>query len=103
MSDSEKNIRLLVLTHNYPRYKGDYAGIFIQLLCNKLVSQGITPIVLAPHDKDALEYEESAGVKVYRFHYADTVEQQNLAYRGQMHNLVLGSVSGIFKFKRFFS
>ncbi len=97
----QEPIYLLVLTHNYPRYKGDYAGIFIQLLCRKLVSQGISPIVLAPHDNGAAEYEENEGIKIYRFHYAPTVKEQTIAYRGQMHNLVLKSVSGIFKFKNF--
>ncbi|MEA1980780.1 MAG: glycosyltransferase family 4 protein, partial [candidate division Zixibacteria bacterium] len=41
------------------------------------------------------------GVKIYRFRYAEDENDQNLAYRGQMHKLVLGSISGIFKFQSF--
>ena len=97
----ENKINLLVITHNYPRFEGDYAGVFIHLLCKNLLQFNIQPIVLVPHDKGVKEYEERDGVKIYRFRYAENENDQNLAYRGQMHKLVLGSVSGIFKFQSF--
>ncbi len=96
-----EGIRVLILTHNYPRYADDYAGIFIATLVKRLPQYGIEPIVLAPHDAGALEHEVMDGVTVYRFRYADDEKDQDIAYRGSMHNLVLGSISGIFKFKRF--
>jgi len=95
------NIKLLILTHNYPRFAGDFAGIFVALQAKRLTEYGIEPIVLAPHDPGAAEHEELEGVKVYRFRYADSDADETLAYRGTMHQLVLGSVSGIFKFKHF--
>lgn len=98
MSD-RKN--LLILTHNYPRYAGDHAGVFIPLLVKNLVPHGVRPIVLAPHDAGAAEREESEGVTIRRFRYAERDEDEDVAYRGNMQHLVLGSVSGIFKFKRF--
>lgn len=94
-------IKLLILTHNYPRFVGDFAGIFVALQAKRLTECGIEPVVLAPHDPGAAEYEELDGVKVYRFRYADSDADETLAYRGTMHQLVLGSVSGIFKFKHF--
>lgn len=94
-------IKLLMISHNYPRYSGDFAGIFIALLAKKLLQYGIQPVILAPHDKDSKEYEINDGVIIYRFRYADNDEDENIAYRGNMHKLVLGSVSGIFKFKNF--
>ncbi len=94
-------IKLLVLTHNFPRFSGDYAGIFVSLLCRKLKAHDIDPIVLAPHDPGLPEKETLDGVTVYRFRYADRDEDENIAYRGNMHQLVLGSVTGIFKFKQF--
>ncbi len=94
-------IKLLVLTHNFPRYQGDYAGVFVSLLVRKLTEYNIQPVVLAPHDPGAPEFEEVEGVKIYRFRYAERDDDENIAYRGNMHKLVLGSVSGIFKFKRF--
>jgi len=98
MSD---RIRLLVITHNYPRFEGDFAGIFLQLLNRRIVENGIDPIILAPHYPGSPEYEEGQGVKIVRFRYADKDEDENLAYHGQMHKLVLSSVGGIFAFKNF--
>ena len=96
-----KPVRLLVLTHNYPRSGDDYAGVFVHLLCRRLVQNDIEPVVLAPHDAGAAEYEEIDGIKVYRFRYASRDEDENIAYRGQMHKLVTGSVGGALRFKRF--
>ncbi len=94
-------LKLLVLTHNYPRRAGDHAGVFIALLMRHLVPLGIRPIVLAPHDPGAVEEEELDGVLVRRFRYADRDENEDIAYRGNMQNLVLGSVTGPLRFKRF--
>jgi glycosyltransferase involved in cell wall biosynthesis len=94
-------IKILILTHNYPRFDGDYAGVFIAMQAQKLCEYNIEPIVLAPHDKDIPEFEIKNGVKIYRFKYGITEAGENLAYRGNMHQLVLGSVSGIFKYKNF--
>lgn len=97
----QKKIRFLVVTHNYPRFKGDFAGVFIHLLLSRVAQLGLEPVVLAPHAQGAKEEELLDGIKVYRFRYAASESDQNLAYRGQMHKLVLGSVTGIFKFKHF--
>ncbi len=95
-----KPIKLLMLTHNYPRFSGDYAGVFLSLLARKLNLFNIEPIILAPHAPDLKEYEEMNGVKIYRFRYAEDAKEI-IAYQGNMHKLVLGSVSGIFQFKHF--
>ena len=94
-------MKALILTHNYPRYQGDFAGVFISLLAKNLPEQGIDPIILAPHDAGAAEREEIDGVTIYRFRYADTDAKENIAYRGNMHQLVLKSPTGIFRFKHF--
>ncbi len=96
-----KSIKLLVMTHNYPRREGDFAGVFIELLVKKLVPHGIKPIVLAPHDAGLPEREELGGVTVCRFRYASDESKQDIAYRGNMQDLVLGSIGGAFKFKHF--
>jgi glycosyltransferase involved in cell wall biosynthesis len=101
MGNMENAIRLLVITHNYPRYSGDFAGVFLSLLNRRLTEHGIEPVVLAPHDTGAALYEKVDGVKIYRFRYATDEKDEHLAYRGTMHKLVLGSVGGVFKFKRF--
>ena len=96
-----EKIKLLKVTHNYPRWKGDHAGPFVSLLARQLLNHGIEPVVVAPHHAGAKEEEEMGGVKVYRFRYASRDEDEDLAYHGDMHKLVLGSVSGIFRFRHF--
>ncbi|MEA3297475.1 MAG: glycosyltransferase family 4 protein, partial [candidate division Zixibacteria bacterium] len=97
----EDRIRLLMLTHNYPRFTGDYAGVFLALLARRLLKHNIQPIVLAPHDKGAAEYEENSGVKIYRFRYASDENHENLAYRGNMQQLAFGSAGGLLRFRNF--
>ena len=64
-------LNLLILTHNYPRYRDDYAGVFIRLLARRLSQFNIRPIVVAPHDADVPDLEEDEGIRIYRFRYAD--------------------------------
>ncbi|UCD62896.1 MAG: glycosyltransferase family 4 protein [Candidatus Zixiibacteriota bacterium] len=94
-------IKLLMATHNYPRFAGDFAGVFVSLLAKRLKDHDIEPVVVAPHAPGLAEYEQMHGVKVYRFRYAKDEKNENLAYRGTMHKLVLGSATGVFRFKTF--
>ncbi|MBD3402370.1 glycosyltransferase [candidate division GN15 bacterium] len=96
-----KPVRLLLLTHNYPRRRDDYAGVFIALLAHRLSSLNIKPIVVAPHDADLPEREDDGDVRIYRFRYARNQERETLAYRGNMHEQVLGSPLGPLRFYRF--
>ncbi len=97
----EKKIRLLTLTHNYPRFEGDYAGVFISLLLKRLVDYGIEPFVLAPHAPDTAEHETVDGVTIYRFRYADDPAREDLAYQGNMQQLVFRLPDGPLRFRRF--
>ncbi len=92
--------KVLFLTHNYPRYKGDFAGVFLHLLARKLREHDIEIIVVAPHDKNAAEYEILDGIKIHRFRYAKD-EQETLAYRGNMHRQVLSNPFKIFDLLKF--
>ena len=56
------------------------------------------PVGLAPQDAGTEEYEDMDGVKVYRFRYASRDEDENIAYRGQMHKLATGSIGGVLRF-----
>src|SRR6266545_427418 len=38
------------LTHNYPRFPGDFSGTFIEALCQAMVSRGQRMTVWAPYD-----------------------------------------------------
>jgi glycosyltransferase involved in cell wall biosynthesis len=62
-----------VLTHNYPRYHGDYVGNFIEASCRELARQGQHVAVLAPYDPayDRPVYEElgSGSVTLVTYRY----------------------------------
>ena len=100
MVDMTDPIRVLLLTHNYPRYQGDSSGVFLSLLARSLVPHGIEPTVLTPHDAGVPESDLDGSIKIRRFRYADDT-QETLAYRGNMHQLVLGSLNGPWRFRRF--
>ncbi|MBD3333591.1 glycosyltransferase [candidate division GN15 bacterium] len=93
-------VRLLCLTHNFPRYRGDYAGVFIDLLSRRLVEHGIHSTIIAPHYPDAPEYEERDELVIYRFRYTAREKDETLAYGGAMQKALL-SLGGMFKFRHF--
>lgn len=96
-----KPVKLLLLTHNYPRRRDDYAGVFIALLARRLTALNIQPVVVAPHDAEVPEREETDGIRIYRFRYAANPGKQTLAYRGNMHEQVLGSIVGPWRLQAF--
>jgi len=98
--EDNRPIKVLFVTHNYPRRKGDYSGVFLHLLATKLLDFGIEIHVVAPHDKNTAEYEDMDGVKVYRFKYADA-KDETLAYRGNMHRQLVANPFKTFTLLKF--
>lgn len=94
-------INLLILTHNYPRYAEDFAGVFLALLAKRLTEHNIRPIVVAPHDVDIPEREELNGVRIYRFKYTFRAKAQTMAYRGNMDQQAQTLPFGPLRFWRF--
>lgn len=45
-----RSLTILTLTHNYPRFPGDFSGSFIAALCRALAEQGDRVLVLTPDD-----------------------------------------------------
>jgi glycosyltransferase involved in cell wall biosynthesis len=95
-------IRVLMLTHNYPRFPGDPSGVFLSLLAGSLLPHGIQTHILAPHDAGAADRERDGEITVHRFRYADDAHE-TLCYRGNMHQIVLGSPVGAWRFRQFLS
>lgn len=96
----DRPIRVLFLTHNYPRRAGDSSGVFLHMLAKSLVPHGIQPIVLAPHDAGLPEQEEVDGIRIVRFRYENDERRETLAYSGNM--LAAGrSLPGLFRLWRF--
>lgn len=74
-------MRVLVLTHNYPRFPGDPAGAYVARLAEAGAGEGNQFCVIAPHTRGVPETEDTAGVGVRRFRYAPT-SLERVGYRG---------------------
>ena len=93
-------IAILYLTHNYPRFSGDFAGAFIARLAEKVTASGFPVAVLAPHHRDAPCDESMNGVAVRRFRYG-TDEAETLAYQGDLGKIRLTGRRGLASYARF--
>jgi glycosyltransferase involved in cell wall biosynthesis len=76
-------VKVLFLTHNYPRRPGDASGNFLLLLAKALKSEGVEVRVVAPASAGVTDHETVDGIQVDRFHYAPK-GQETLAYGGNM-------------------
>jgi len=57
-----------VLTHNYPRFVGDFSGTFVEALCEELAAQGQRVTVWAPYDPAYLRPLNGAvTLRLYRY------------------------------------
>lgn len=85
-------MRVLFLTHSYPRTSGDAAGAFLLHLATALKAQDVDVTVLAPAGDRLPAHEVLDGIPVHRFRYAPR-RFQRLAYTGQMAEEVKRSLS----------
>ncbi|HZI30522.1 MAG TPA: glycosyltransferase, partial [Gemmatimonadaceae bacterium] len=88
-------MRVLFLTHSYPRTSGDAAGAFLLHLAIALKAQEVDVTVVAPAADDLPAEEVLDGIPVHRFRYAPR-KYQRLAYTGQMAEEVRRSMSAKF-------
>ena len=88
-------MRVLFLTHSYPRTSGDAAGAFLLHLAGALKAQDVEVTVIAPAGEDLPADEVLDGIPVHRFRYAPR-RFQRLAYTGQMAEEVKRSLSAKF-------
>ncbi|HEY2825450.1 MAG TPA: glycosyltransferase [Gemmatimonadales bacterium] len=86
-------MRILFLSHAYPRHDGDIAGGFIHLLAAGVQRRGHEVSVLAPSDGGAGGSEVLDGVHITRVRYAPAA-RETLAYRGTMAES-LRSIAGV--------
>jgi glycosyltransferase involved in cell wall biosynthesis len=74
-----------VLTHNYPRFPGDFSGTFVEALCQELAAQGQRMTVWAPFDpayRRALD--GPVRLRLYRYAWPDRLHR--LGYMRTMHS-----------------
>lgn len=76
-------MRIVFLTHNYPRHPGDVSGAFLATLAHALVARGHDLRVIAPSDGGRTGEPLLDGIPVERVRYA-APERETLAYRGTM-------------------
>ncbi|MBI3959608.1 MAG: glycosyltransferase [Chloroflexi bacterium] len=66
-------MRITVLTHNYPRFAGDFSGSFIQALCREWMERGQQVDVLAPFDtaynRPLRETSDTGSIDLHLFRY----------------------------------
>ncbi len=86
-------MRILHVTHNFPRAAGDPSGNFLLALAREQVALGHDVTVVAPHAAGIAEREIVEGVRVERFRYGSD-SQETLAYTGVMHEQVRRSWAG---------
>lgn len=80
-------MRVLFLTHSFPRFPGDAAGSFVLRLGTALEREGVEVRVIAPAAADAPARERMGAVEVERFRYAPR-RLETLAYTGNMASQV---------------
>jgi glycosyltransferase involved in cell wall biosynthesis len=88
-------VKVLFITHSYPRTDGDAAGSFLLNLARALTGEGVEVRVVAPAGNDLPASEVLGGIPVERFRYAPR-KYENLAYTGNMAGEVQRSLSAKF-------
>jgi glycosyltransferase involved in cell wall biosynthesis len=65
-----------VLTHNYPRFVGDFSGTFVEALCQEFAVQNQQVTVWAPHDAAYnRRLEGTVRLRLYRYAWPPTWQQ----------------------------
>jgi glycosyltransferase involved in cell wall biosynthesis len=86
-------VRVLFLTHAYPRFIGDPVGSFVANLAVALRDEGVDVVVSAPSAPAVPRRDTLDGIRVERFRYAPRA-METLAYTGTMGAQVSESLRG---------
>jgi glycosyltransferase involved in cell wall biosynthesis len=90
MPSPARPLRVLTITHNYPRFRGDPAGAFVARIAEGAAAQGHEVEVIAPHAPGTATEETMGGIRLHRFRYGpDALER--VAYTGNLHGRTLVS------------
>ncbi len=84
-------MKVLTFCHVFPRSEEDTVAPFLWNFHQALTQNGVHVTVVAPHNKGLPMVEQYPNYEVHRFRYAPE-KFERLAYRGQMHELVLASL-----------
>ena len=92
-------MRVLLLTHVFPRAADDLLGAFL-LHLSEAFGERAQVYVIAPHAAGLSDRENFGAIQVERFHYARDADE-TLAYTGVMHEQVARGIGGKIAFARF--
>jgi glycosyltransferase involved in cell wall biosynthesis len=90
MPSADRPLRILTVTHNYPRFAGDPAGAFVARIAEGMAARGHAVEVITPHAPGTATTESSGGVRLHRFRYAPELLER-VAYTGSLHQRTLFS------------
>jgi glycosyltransferase involved in cell wall biosynthesis len=77
-------MKIGVLTHNYPRFSGDFSGRFVEALSEELVTQGHDVTVIAPWDAAYARMAADHRVHLLLYRYAPRADWHRLGYMRTM-------------------
>jgi glycosyltransferase involved in cell wall biosynthesis len=77
-------MKIGVLTHNYPRFRGDFSGRFVEALSEELVAQGHRVTILAPWDPAFGRRLADHRVAFALYRYAPVASWHRLGYMRTM-------------------
>ena len=100
MPSPARRLRILTVTHNYPRFAGDPAGAFVARIAEGAAARGHEVEVIAPHAPGTAAQEQTAGLRLHRFRYAP-VALERVAYTGTLHGRTLLSPMAALAFPGF--
>jgi len=81
-------MRILTVTHNYPRFPGDPAGAFVARIAQGAAAAGHEVEVVAPHAPGTATEEQTPGLRIRRFRYGPDL-MERVAYTGSLHGRTL--------------
>ncbi len=78
-------MKIGVLTHNFPRFQGDFSGSFVEALCREYVRQGAEVTVVAPFDPAYRRRPADLhGVRLHTYRYVWPDAWHRLGYMRTM-------------------
>ncbi len=91
-------MRIAVLTHNYPRFAGDFSGSFVQALCQEWMARGQQVDVLAPFDvgynRPLVETASQGRIALHLFRYIWPERWHQVGYGRSMQSDLKLRLSG---------
>lgn len=83
-------MKIVVITHNYIRRRGDLTALYLHRLSAGLAALGLDLVVVCPHAPGLLHEETIDAVRIVRFDYPFS-RRAPIVYGGSMHQEVMGS------------